>query len=129
MSAKINRSHCKLLITWSLAVLCAFPITALAQMASGQKAPPPLGTLVDVGGYRIHLNCTGEGTPTVAIVGAGFSFDSGLVQPDAAKSTQVCAYDHSAIGWSDDAPIDSCSLTVREVHTAMKPAGMRSADV
>jgi len=125
MSAKINKTHCKLLITWSLAVFCAFPITALAQMASGQKAPPPLGTLVDVGGYRIHLYCTGEGTPTVVIVGAGFSFDSGLVQPEAAKFTQVCAYDHSGIGWSDDGPKDSCSLRVSEVHTALKNAGIK----
>ena len=119
MSAKINKTHCKLLITWSLAVFCAFPITALAQMASGQKAPPPLGTLVDVGGYRIHLYCTGEGTPTVVIVGAGFSFDWGLVQPEAAKFTQVCAYDHSGIGWSDDGPKDSCSLIDLCINNAM----------
>jgi pimeloyl-ACP methyl ester carboxylesterase len=81
--------------------------------------------LVDVGGYRVHLYCTGEGTPAVVIVGAGFSFDWGLVQPEVAKFTQVCAYDHSGIGWSDDGPKDSCSLRVSEVHTALKNAGIK----
>jgi pimeloyl-ACP methyl ester carboxylesterase len=90
-----------------------------------QNAPAPLGKLVDVGGYRVHLYCTGTGSPTVVIVGAGFSFDWGLIQPEVAKSTQVCAYDHSGIGWSDSGPKDSCSLRVSEVHNALKSAGIK----
>jgi pimeloyl-ACP methyl ester carboxylesterase len=90
-----------------------------------QNTPPPLGKLVDVGGYRVHLYCIGTGSPTVVIVGAGFSFDWGLVQPEVAKVTQVCSYDHSGIGWSDSGPKDSCSLRVKEVHTALKNAGIR----
>jgi pimeloyl-ACP methyl ester carboxylesterase len=57
-------------------------------------------------------------------VGAGFSFNWGLVQPEVAEFTQVCSYDHSGIGWSDDGPKDSCSLRVSEVHTALKNAGI-----
>ena len=34
--------------------------------------PPPLGRLVDAGGYRAHGYCTGTGSPTVVIVGGGF---------------------------------------------------------
>jgi hypothetical protein len=34
--------------------------------------------------------------------------DWGRVQPEAAKFTQVCSYDPSEIGWSDDGPKDSC---------------------
>jgi len=83
---------------------------------------PPLGKLIDVGGYRVHLYCVGSGSPAVVIVGAGYSFDWALVQPDVSKFTQVCAYDHSGIAWSDPRPTDSCSLRVSEVHSALKNA-------
>src|SRR5713226_5008785 len=107
-------------------LFCALPVVTLAQATgANQNPPPPLGKLVDVGGYRVHLYCTGTGSPTVVIVGAGFTFNWGLVQPEVAKLTQVCSYDHSGIGWSDDGPKDSCSLRVSEVHTALKNAGIK----
>jgi pimeloyl-ACP methyl ester carboxylesterase len=110
----------------ALALLCALPIAPLAQRVGTDRNPPaPLGKLVDVGGYRVHLYCTGTGSPAVVIVGAGFSFNWGLVQPEVAKFTQVCSYDHSGIGWSDSGPKDSCSLRVSEVHTALKNAGIK----
>ena len=28
---------------------------------------PPRGKLVDIGGLRLHINCTGSGSPTVII--------------------------------------------------------------
>jgi pimeloyl-ACP methyl ester carboxylesterase len=109
-----------------LAVLCVLSISTLAQtVGTDQNSPAPLGKLVDVGGYRVHLYCTGTGSPTVVIVGAGFSFNWALVQPEVAKLTQVCSYDHSGIGWSDDGPKDSCSLRVSEVHAALKNAGIK----
>jgi hypothetical protein len=59
-----------------LALLCVLPMVTLAQkVGTDQNPPPPLGKLVDVGGYRVHLYCTGMGSPTVVIVGAGYSFD------------------------------------------------------
>src|SRR4030065_101785 len=36
------------------------------ETADAQAFPPP-GQMVDVGGYRLHLNCTGSGSPTVVI--------------------------------------------------------------
>jgi len=70
-----------------------------------KKFPPP-GQLYDVGEYRLHLHCTGEGSPTVILeAGAG---SPGLiwtyVQPEIAKSTRVCSYDRAGFGWSDIAP-------------------------
>lgn len=32
---------------------------------------PPPGRLIDVGGHRLHLHCTGEGSPTVVLEAAG----------------------------------------------------------
>src|SRR5260221_7958357 len=109
-----------------LFILCALPIATRAQATGvGQNSPPPLGKLVDVGGYKVHLYCTGAGSPTVVIVGAGFSFDWGLVQPGVASVTQVCSYDHSGIAWSDNGPTDSCELRAREIHEALKNAGIK----
>jgi pimeloyl-ACP methyl ester carboxylesterase len=105
-------------------IMCTNPVAVLAQAAPSQKSPEPLGKLVDVGGYRVHLYCTGAGSPAVVIVGAGYSFDWGLVQPEVAKFTQVCTYDHSGIGWSDSGPKDSCDLRVGEVRTALRKAGI-----
>ena len=107
-------------------MLCTVPIATMGQTrGTNQNPPPPLGKLVDVGGYKVHLYCTGAGSPTVVIVGAGFSFDWGLVQPGVASITQVCSYDHSGSGWSDDGPTDSCALRVREIHEALKNAGIK----
>ena len=55
----------------------------------------PPGRLVDVNGYKMHLYCLGEGSPTV-ILESGLN-DSWLywykVQPAVAKFTRVCSYD------------------------------------
>jgi len=112
-------------LTIVLTLVWVLPIVTLAQtVGTNQNPPTPLGKLVDVGDYRVHLYCTGTGSPTVVIVGAGFSFNWGLVQPEVAKFTQVCSYDHSGIGWSESGPKDSCSLRVSEVHTALKKVGI-----
>src|SRR5690348_800010 len=99
--------------TLLLVLLCVVASAAHSQNAAATKYPP-IGKLVDVGGYRVHLYCIGSGSPAVVITGAGYSFDWGLVQPEVAKFTQVCAYDHSGVTWSDPGPTDSCSLRVHE---------------
>src|SRR2546426_5971989 len=109
-----------------LGLLCILPIATPAQTAgTAQNPPAPLGKLVEVGGYRVHLYCTGTGSPTVVIVGSGFSFNWVLIQPEVAKFTQVCSYDHSGIGWSESGPKDSCSLRASEVHTALENVGIK----
>ena len=104
-------------------VLCLAANAAQSQNAAAKKYPP-LGNLIDVGGYRVHLYCIGNGSPAVIITGAGYSFDWGLVQPEVAKFTQVCTYDHSGVAWSDPGPTDSCSLRVHEIHTALTNANV-----
>lgn len=67
---------------------------------------PPPGRLVDVGGFRLHINCSGEGTPTVVLDAAlgGSSISWTLVQPSIARLTRVCSYDRAGFGWSDPGP-------------------------
>lgn len=80
---------------------------------------------MDVGGYRVHLYCIGEGSPTVVIVGTEFSFDWALVQPEAAKFARVCTYDASGTAWSGPGPKLTCAARIKELHTALKNAGVK----
>jgi len=107
-----------------LAALFLLPL-AMAQ------TPPMPGRLVDAGGYRVHLYCAGQGSPTVMIVGAGFSVDWGLVQPEIAKTTRVCTYDPAGMAWSDPAPEhdSGCPARVAEIHNALKNAEIPSPRV
>lgn len=64
---------------------------------------PARGKLVDIGGLRLHINCTGMGSPTVTME-AGPNDSSivwQLVQPEIAGFTRVCSYDRAGFGWSD----------------------------
>src|ERR1700685_1966355 len=89
------------------------------------QTPAPTGRLVDVGGYRVHLNCAGVGIPTVMIVGGVFSFDWALVQPEVAKFSTVCTYDVSGTAWSDPGPELTCRERVNEVHKLIRAAPLR----
>jgi pimeloyl-ACP methyl ester carboxylesterase len=101
---------------------CLLAMGALAAVA--QKSPAPPGVLVDVGGYRVHLYCTGEAAPTVMIAGAGFSFDWALVQPEVAKFSRVCTYDPAGFAWSDAGPGPGCAGRVDEIHKLLQHAGV-----
>jgi pimeloyl-ACP methyl ester carboxylesterase len=84
-----------------------------------QNAQPfqPVGKLIDIGGYRVHLNCTGAGQPTVMVVGGGFSFDWALVETEVEKFARICTYDPSGTAWSDPGPGASCPQRVNEIHS------------
>src|SRR5438034_3856902 len=95
-------------------VLGAFLIVAALSGATYQwiatrkelAATPPPGRLVDIGGYRLHLWCTGDGAPAVILDTGlgGSSADWGFVQPGVAAFTRVCSYDRAGMGYSDPGP-------------------------
>jgi len=94
--------------------------------SNAQTVPPypPPGKMVDLGGYRVHLNCTGSGKPTVMIVGAGYSFDWSLVQPAVSTFARVCTYDPPGSVWSDAGPPPTCDGRVLEIHKMVASAGI-----
>ena len=102
-------------------------IGVVAAGSDTRPSPPPLGKLIDVGGYRVHLYCLGAGSPTVVVVGGAFSFDWGLVQPAVATLTRVCTYDPSGTAWSDsyqnqENSTPPCVERVTEIHSLLKEA-------
>jgi len=90
------------------------------------RANPPPGQMVDVGGYRLHINCVGTGSPTVVIeagMGDWSAAWSSWVQPDVAKTTRVCTYDRAGYGHSDPGPLPRTAVQfAHELHTTLEGA-------
>jgi pimeloyl-ACP methyl ester carboxylesterase len=112
-----------------IVLLVAGGATYEAIMAAGDdtRYPAP-GQRVDVGGYRLHVHCVGEGNPTVVLDAGlgGFSLDWSLVQPELAATTRVCAYDRAGYGWSDPSPhARTPSQIADELHTLLVNAGIQ----
>lgn len=92
----------------ALALLAAGPATAIAAEARPPQVPE-LDQLVDVGGHRLYLRCTGHGNPTV-VMDAALGTDSGTwhaVEPMLSRFTRVCVYDRAGTGHSD--PAEGCA--------------------
>jgi pimeloyl-ACP methyl ester carboxylesterase len=111
-----------LLVGW----VCLRGRRMAAELAA--KYPPP-GQMVDVGGYRLHINCQGcdhgPGTPTVVLEAAEFSLSWDLVQPGVAKFAKVCSYDRAGLGWSARGPNPrTAGNIVRELHMLLQGASV-----
>lgn len=86
------------------------------------------GHLVDVGGLRLHVHCSGAGTPAVVMEAAlgGSSISWSLVQPDVARLTLACSYDRAGFGWSDPGPMPRTAGRVAdELRALLECAGIR----
>jgi pimeloyl-ACP methyl ester carboxylesterase len=98
---------------------------AWAKLNLARQFPPP-GQRLNVGGYHLHLNCTGQGKATV-IMEAGlndFSLQWARVQPEVARRARVCTYDRAGLGWSDPSPQPRTTQSMaRELHTLLTTAG------
>src|SRR5215212_3200602 len=95
--------------------------------ALAERAYPPPGEMVDVGGYSLHVYCVGQGSPTVVLdAGLGeFSAQWVRVQREVSDTTRVCAYDRAGMGWSEMGPDprDAKQIT-SELHTLLSKAGI-----
>ena len=94
----------------------------LGEAADANAYPMP-GQLIDVGGHRLHLSCTGAGTPTVVLEpGAGeMSSNLGWIAPAVARDTRVCVYDRAGRGWSEpaDTAQDGAQIAT-DLHTLLQ---------
>jgi len=97
----------------------------VGSMIDAHRSPEP-GRLVEAGGHRLKINCTGTGSPTVIL-------ESGLgdvlvewqtVQPQISTFAHVCSYDRAGYGESDAGSFPRTSLQIaRELHTLLQKAG------
>ncbi len=113
-----------LAVTMLIGWVWLFGAKAKARLAGKYPAP---GKLVDVGGYRLHINCQGQGGPTVVMESGNgnFSLNWGRVPREAAKFTRVCTYDRAGLGWSDRSrrPRTAHNL-VEDLHTLLERSGV-----
>ena len=84
------------------------------------------GKLYDVGGHRLHLDCHGDGSPTVVLSNGlgGLTAGWARITGPVAETTRVCAYDRAGQGWSDDAdsPRDGIQ-SADDLHELLAAAG------
>ncbi|MGZ6669934.1 MAG: alpha/beta fold hydrolase [Solirubrobacteraceae bacterium] len=88
------------------------------------------GLKYEVNGSFLYLLCMespGTGSPTV-ILEAGLGEDHrdwAIVQPEIARTTRVCSYDRSGLGFSEDAPKRaSAQEKVSDLHALLAAAGV-----
>ena len=114
-----------------LATACAFSPSVLAVPAAQEDAGAAFASprqLIDVGGRKMHLSCSGTGTPTVIFDApsgeAGWNWFS--VQPTVAKQTRACVFDRAGMGFSDAAKRPNSSENVaQDLRKLLAGAGVK----
>ncbi len=110
-----------------LVILMLFALGGGYEAISRATAPAVAmrGQLVDVGPYRLHLECTGSGGPTVILEpgGGGSAASMGHITSAVARDSRVCVYDRAGRGWSDPAatPPDGVQIAT-DLHTLLARA-------
>ena len=99
---------------------------AMGATLDARRFTPP-GSLVDVGGYRLHIHSLGVGRPTVVLESgiAASSLSWCPVQAEVAKFARVCSYDRAGLGWSESGPSPrSIARLVQELHRLLVSASV-----
>lgn len=118
---------------WIMAIVMAASMVIgaayeqIGRQIDARRSPEP-GRLVNVGGHKWQISCTGDGQPTVIL-------ESGLgdilaewqrVQAEISSFTRVCSYDRAGYGHSDAGPLPRTSLQISsELHDLLREAGER----
>lgn len=90
-------------LIWSGFVIAAMVFGGIFYRVIGEaiafRKYPPLGQLIDVGGFSMHIHSIGQGVPTVIMDAGGGapSISWGLVPSQIAKFTRVCTYDRAKL--------------------------------
>jgi len=126
MNTNLSRRFRKALSAIAILILVTLGVGMIYEMFGRIRDAhrfPVRGQMVDIGGYRLNINCTGVGTPTVIL-------DSGLgelalswigVQSGVERFTRICSYDRAGYGHSDPGPQPRSSLQIaRELHALLE---------
>lgn len=119
--------------TWL--VMPALALLAVVSVGGGYQtlrvtldsaAFPMPGRSVDVGGYSLHLDCVGTGSPTVIVESGlgGSSTQWTRITDEVSQTTRVCSYDRAGQGWSEstDGPRDGHAIAA-ELAALLDAAG------
>lgn len=83
--------------------------------------------LVDIGGRKMNLYCTGKGSPAV-ILESGLADPTaawGPIQSQLAGRTKVCSYDRAGIGFSEPSGrVSTSANVVEDLHALLRAASV-----
>eukprot|EP01080_Neovahlkampfia_damariscottae_P007128 gene7128-11291_t len=87
----------------TIVTITAFPTLHIFRSVINDFDNPPPGVLFNVMGHKMHLNCIGNGSPTILFEHgySGSSLDWSHIQPIVSNVTRTCSYDRAGYGWSD----------------------------
>ncbi len=100
---------------------------AAAPQTAGDAFAKP-HRLVDVGGRKMHLYCSGQGATTVVFDAPSGEAGWGWfrVQPAVAAHTRACVFDRAGLGFSDPAQRPNTAENVAEdLHKLLAGAGVK----
>jgi hypothetical protein len=87
---------------------------------------PAPGKLVAVGGYRLYIDCRGQGSPTV-VIESGLGDASDVWQdllPKFSAMSRTCAYDRAGLGRSENGPLPrSAEQIAKELRVWLRHSG------
>src|SRR5919112_4156642 len=118
-------------ILWLVVTLLVLAVVGAIYQAiateRAERAYPPPGEMVDVGGYSLHINCVGQGSPTVVLDGGlgEWSAQWVLVKQGVSGTTRVWAYDRAGVGWSEMGPEPRDAKQIsNELHALLEGTGI-----
>jgi pimeloyl-ACP methyl ester carboxylesterase len=123
------RGRGRWLLTPVIATLLAFAVgggLTTIGTANPAIASAASGRLIDVGGHRLYIECTGSGGPAV-VLQAGLGAESSswaAIAPTVAATTTVCAYDRAGHGRSDEAGQQDGLALATDLHAVLERAGV-----
>ncbi len=122
---KILRGLGIIILTFVL-LLAALSINQNVALTRTRKLFPARGKLIKVEGHFMHIDCQGDGSPTV-VIDAGnssFSVEWALIQQKLSQVTRVCTFDRPGYGWSEPGPLprDGAQI-VSELRQLLQASG------
>ncbi len=124
---RLSRALGLLVVAFSVLVLVAALVSVTEIRRLAGEHPPP-GTLVDVGGYRMHILAEGDtgGGPTVIWIPGAHAQGLAFYHLHAAlrSETRSILFDRPGTGWSDPGPFPRRTATEAvELATLLEEAG------
>src|SRR5258705_7135769 len=126
-SVSKNQTYATFVLGFLLSVLACG--SQLSQTKRHEAQSVVLDEMIDVGGYRLHINCAGNpinGSPTVVMDAGGYDSSEtwNKVQPEIAKFARVCVYDRAGLGKSEPRlnPSYPSQEVIKDLHTLLAKA-------
>lgn len=112
-----------------LTFVCGYSSSVCAATAAAAGAAFAMPhRLIDIGGRKMHLYCSGQGATTVVFDApsgeAGWTWFK--VQPVVARQTRACVFDRAGLGFSEPAARPNTSENVaQDLHALLDGAGVK----